>query len=417
MKILLTSIGTRGDMEPFLAIGEILKAKGHHDITCLFPEQFRKLAEDSGFQFASMGSEFLDMLESPAGMIAMGGGGLSFEKIKAYWKLISIQRPISRAMIRTQQEVIEGDPPDLIVHNGKVIYPVIWSLKHKGKTTLVSPVPYMHYVKDQAHVAFNKDYGPFLNKLTYKLTNYGLVKTIMNSVRSLPGLERYRQQQVQTALFTNKTVYTISPTLFARPDYWSPNFQVLGYHERNKIVNWQPSPELEAFLQKHPKLLFITFGSMINRDPVQKTKIVVDILERNQLPAIINTASGGLVEPASCDRELIHFVPRIPYDWIFPKIHAVVHHGGSGTTHTALKYGCASMIIPHIIDQYVWNKMLFRKGAGPLGVDVDRIRTANLEPKMLDLFQNDSYKRTAEALGEKIKAEDFQNELYDFIIN
>ncbi|MEL7223125.1 MAG: glycosyltransferase, partial [Bacteroidota bacterium] len=70
MKIILTSIGTRGDMEPFLAIGEILKEKGH-DVTCLFPEQFRSLAIDSGFEFESLGSKFIEMLDSPAGRIAM----------------------------------------------------------------------------------------------------------------------------------------------------------------------------------------------------------------------------------------------------------------------------------------------------------------------------------------------------------
>lgn len=100
---------------------------------------------------------------------------------------------------------------------------------------------------------------------------------------------------------------------------------------------------------------------MINNDPTEKTKIILNILQRNGIPAIINTASGGLVEPENYDKEQFYFVNRIPYDWVFPKLYAVIHHGGSGTTHTAIKYGCASLIIPHIIDQYVWNKIVFEK--------------------------------------------------------
>ena len=83
MKILLTSIGTRGDMEPFLAIADMLKAAGHKTV-CLFPEQFRPLAEDGGHRFESLGPEFMDLLESPLGKIVMGGSGTTWQKIRSY---------------------------------------------------------------------------------------------------------------------------------------------------------------------------------------------------------------------------------------------------------------------------------------------------------------------------------------------
>jgi len=89
---------------------------------------------------------------------------------------------------------------------------------------------------------------------------------------------------------------------------------------------------------------------MLNPEPEIKTKTIIEIFERNSIPAIINTASGGLVRPEKFDSQLIHFVAQIPYNWIFPKMYGVIHHGGSGTTHLALKHGCATMIIPHIID-------------------------------------------------------------------
>ena len=66
-------------------------------------------------------------------------------------------------------------------------------------------------------------------------------------------------------------------------------------------------------------------------------------------------------------------------------MYATIHHGGSGTTHMALKYGCASMIIPHIIDQFTWNKIIHEKGLGPLGMKVSKLTTAKLEPKLLEL--------------------------------
>ena len=146
MKIILTSIGTRGDMEPFLAIGEILKKKGHH-IICLFPEQFRSLAEDSGFEFISLGSKFIELLDSPQGRVAMGGGKFGLKKLKAYIKLIVMQPAANEEMIKKQEECIQTYKPDRVIHHPKAIYPILWSMQNKGKTVLRSPVPYMHYVK------------------------------------------------------------------------------------------------------------------------------------------------------------------------------------------------------------------------------------------------------------------------------
>jgi UDP:flavonoid glycosyltransferase YjiC (YdhE family) len=415
LKILLTSIGTRGDMEPFLAIGEILQKKGH-TITCMFPEQFRSLAEDLGFGFASLGDKFIKMLDSPAGRTAMGGGSFGLKKLKAYIKLIVVQQEVNKEMIIKQEEIIKNLNPDRIVHNGKAIYPVIWGLENKGKRVLVSPVPYMHYVKDHAHVAFNKNFGPFINKLTYQLANFGLIKTIAGSLKWVSLSNRIKTRDLKKALFENKAIYTISPSLFKRPDYWNDNLQVLGYHERKKTTNWEASEELNNFLKKHSKIILVTFGSMINTNPNEKTRIILEVLTKNNIPAIINTASGGLVKPTSYDKERFHFVNRIPYDWVFPKLYAVIHHGGSGTTHTAIKYGCASLIIPHIIDQYVWNKIVAQKGLGPLGIDVSLITVKKLEDKIIDLFTNKSYKEKAEKMGKEIQSESLKEEIYKTIV-
>jgi sterol 3beta-glucosyltransferase len=100
MKIILISIGTRGDMEPFLAIGEILKENGHQ-VICAFPEQFRNLAEDSNMEFASLGTEFIDMLDSDVGKDALGGGS-GLKKILANVKLVSNQTEVNKQLVNKQ---------------------------------------------------------------------------------------------------------------------------------------------------------------------------------------------------------------------------------------------------------------------------------------------------------------------------
>ena len=415
MKIILMSVGTRGDMEPFLAIGEILRAKGHQ-VICAFPEQFRDLAEDSNLVFASLGTKLIELLESDIGKAAMGGSGSGLKKILAIIKLATNQKESQREIVINQYEIIEREDPDRVVYNPKCIYPIIWASKNKGKTILLSPVPYLHYVKGHTHVAFNSNFGSFLNRLTFSLADFGLVQTVMTTIKWLKVNGKITRRQIKSVIRSNRIGYTISPSLFPRPEYWNKNMDVLGYHERNKVINWQPDEALSNFLQKHDRILLITFGSMTNPEPEKKTRVIIEILERNKIPAIINTASGGLVKPELFNAELIHFVSRIPYDWLLPKIYGVIHHGGSGTTHLALKYGCASMVIPHIIDQFVWNKIIYNLGAGPKGIKIGKITTKNLEPKILELVNNSPFKKKAEQIAVQMGKENFREEIYKTIM-
>lgn len=410
MKILLISIGTRGDMEPLLAIGEILKNRGHK-VVCAFPEQFRRLADKAGVEFASLGNEFIDMLSSDIGKLALGGSS-GIRKYMAYIKFAKESKGINKKLMERQYKIIEDGGFDRILYNSKVIYPLIWERKNKGKTIMISPVPYMHYVKGHTHVAFNKNLGEFFNRFTFKLVDFGMVTTIKVAMKWLKIKEKISRKELKGIISDNRFIYTISPILFRRPEYWRKDIKVLGYVERNKRIGWEPGKELGKFMEKNKKILFITFGSMTNPDPKEKTRIIMDILYKHKIPAIINKAGGGFVEPEVYNRDLVHFVDKIPYDWILPRVYGAIHHGGSGTTHLALKYGCVTMIIPHIIDQFVWDRIIAEEGVGPRGVNIYKLGKSKVEEKIVDLYQNPGYKKKAIEISRKLKKEDFKEELY-----
>lgn len=415
MKILLMSVGTRGDMEPFLAIAAIFKKKGHH-VVYAFPDQFRHLAEDANMEFASLGAKFIELLESDAGKAALGGSASGLRKFLAYIKLASRQTDANRELVIKQHEIIEQEQPDRIVYNGKATFPIIWGIHNLGKTIMVSPVPFVHYVKDHTHVAFNSNYGAFLNKLTFALADFGMLMTLVIMMKWLKIRKYITRKQIRQAVRSHEVMYTISPTLFPRQEAWDENIHVVGYHQRETGRTWKPDKNLKRFLAKHKKIVFITFGSMTNPEPEEKTRIILDILEQYQIPAIINTASGGLIKPKKYDSDLVHFVSDIPYDWTFPKMYAVVHHGGSGTTHLALKYGCASLIIPHVIDQFVWSDIVSSLGVGPRGIPIYKISKQNLGSRIMDLYKNQSYKARAIQISKQMKKENFKQKLYKIIV-
>ncbi|NMM49933.1 glycosyltransferase [Marinigracilibium pacificum] len=411
MKILLTAIGSRGDIEPFLAIGDLLVTRGYN-VTCLFPEQFRDLVVNSNMRFETLGPEFIELLDSDLGKSVMGSDLNQVNKIRSYIKLAKVSREINKKMFQDQIDVINEINPDKIVYHPKTLYPVIWEIKKPGSTIMVSPVPYLHYVKGHTHLAFNSNYGEFLNKMTFKIAEFGLLQTIMTSLKWV-GEKRINKNQVKSILKNRSLIYSISPQLFKIEN--NEKIKVLGYRQRKSKSDWEPDTKLIDFLNNHKKILFITFGSMTNPEPEKKTKIFMDVLAKNNIPAIFNTASGGLVEPGFYDHNLFHFVSEIPYDWIFKKVYAVIHHGGSGTTHMGLKFGCPTLIIPHIIDQFLWNKLIYDAGAGPKGDKIGKITPEKLEPKILGLMLNASYKEKAVTISENMKKEDYDNEILNLI--
>jgi len=414
MKIILTAIGTRGDIEPLLAIGKILKEKGHQ-VICAFSEQFKELTENCDLEYASLGKKIDDLTESDAGKTALGGAP-GIKKVLAFIKVALNQKAANKEKEIKLYELIKQEKPDRVVYNSKTTYPIIWEHKNRGRTTFLSPFPYFHYVKGHPLLVFSKDYGDYFNKWTYKLYGFGVVTTTMIVKKWLQINDKITREQLKNIIHSRKFIYTISPSLFSRPSNWESNVKVLGHHELKTKTDWKPEKELTEFIEKHEKILFITFGSMTNPEPKQKTKIILDILERNKIPAIINTASGGLIKPDNFNSEFIYFVSQVPYDWFFPKMYAVIHHGGSGTTHLAIKYCCATMIIPHFIDQFIWDEIICELGIGPKGVKISRITNKNLEPKILELLNNRRFKEKSAKIGNQMKKENFKEELYKTII-
>ena len=409
MRALLLSIGTRGDAEPFLALAEILENHGW-EITCVFPEQFRSMVEECNIQFIGFDKKFLELLNGSTARSLMGGEGSVFKKLKALIWLSRSSWRLQDQLLETQKISIDDFSPDLIFYHPKCVYPLLWEIQRPGSTILVSPIPcIIHPVKEYATIGIrgNGNYGPFLNMLSYRLMNH-----IRSHVFYLMT-KRFRKKiktkisagiLYKTLVYQTKTLYSISENLFPRPDNWSDHVHITGFLERNRTLNWTPDSELVNFLDHHRKVLFITFGSMTNGDPEGKTHALVEVLNTYQIPAIINTSWGGLQQIEGCPGHIL-FVNNIPYDWIFPKVYAVVHHGGSGTTHTAVKYGCPSLIIPHIVDQFFWNNRIAFLKLGPKGVAVNKLNTSSLTTLLVDLWQNQSYKENVLKMSQQMNKE------------
>lgn len=415
MKILLLSIGTRGDMEPFLAVGDLLLGEGH-EVGIVMPEQFRGLAGEVGLQFFSLSEKFLELLETSAGRGIMGQRGGKLRRIGQLFSLARHSMQLQKTLLIQQEEAINAFEPDQIFYHPKCLFGRLWGMLHPGRAAVLSPIPnWLHPVRQYPHIAFPQSWGQQFNRWTYGFSN-GM--TALMAARMLkpfranyPALTLSRSAILQHMKQEERVLYLVSEVLFSQPDYWPPQAKVVGYLERPKTGQWTPSGALLEFLesQREEPVLFVTFGSMVNADPVRTTEVIIAALQKLGVPAILNVAAGGLVRPDDSPPNTL-WVDDIPYDWIFPRVFGVVHHGGSGTTHTTIKHGCASLVVPHIIDQFFWNQRCADLGVGPLGPPIKRLTEENLTALLGLLLGDSTFRAKAQLLGRQMKEEGFQRE-------
>lgn len=400
-----------------MAIGEMLSKKGHNPIY-VFPKQYCHLIPHNAESYAFT-PRFLELIEGKDGQYVMNGS-MGIHTLKAIARLYKEGMAVNKVLVGEQFHIVECEAPDLIIHNGKCNYPLLWHLSTGKKIVLISPIPYfIHYVPGVGHTGFNFYWGEFINRLTYKIANFGLVKTTFDAQNILPTkTNKIPKKRIKEALLSETLIYAISPSLFIRPANWPSNIKLLGYHERNKKTDWLPDDSLVLFTKKYPKILFLTFGSMINANPKKTTQILLNVLTQLKIPTIINIAAGGLVHlEAFNENELFYVTNQVPYDWVLERCYGIIHHGGSGTTHSSIKYGCVSLILPHIFDQFAWNNLIADRGLGPKGVAINKITEQNLTTRIADLFENESYKSKAREIANAMAQENFEKELYDSIMN
>lgn len=404
MKILLISIGTRGDCEPFLALANILR-KNNNEITCAFPEQYRNLAKEENFEFLSLGTEFLDILDTNDGKILMGGKN----KLKKFISLIKLSKKLSiiqKDLITSQKNIIKNYSPDYIIFHTKAYYPLAWHLKTNKPIMMFSTVPCnIHEIKGMPHVGINLSKS--LNSFSYKLGYYGYLKGALVSLRNEVSTSKLKK-----FIPTMKILYNVSENIIEKPNTWTNNLEFSGFLDRNKNTNFSPSKKLTNFLEVNKKCLFLSFGSAVNTNSLKITTLFVEIFNELNIPAIINISGNGLVKLE--DTKNIIFTNSIPYDYILPKVYGAIHHGGAGITNSTFKYGCVSMAIAHSVDQPMWNNIINKLNVGPFGIDISKLNKDKLKAKILDLYKSPIYKENSINLSKKLNEEKI--DIYDFII-
>lgn len=389
-KVMLMSLGSRGDMEPFLAKAEEL-LKEDHEVALCMPAQFEGLASEVDATWFAMDRAFLDLIESPDVQKITGQIGSPLSRLRTILRLMRNTKGIQQQLIRDQKRAVDAFQPDRIVFHIKCIYPAMLGANGECDVALLSPIPCMiHPISEEPHIGFGKPRGAWWNRLTYRLANRVMIrKNILDFGGELArewGMSLDHETLSSFFLKALPMEVATEPQLFPRPTEWPDHVRMTGFRERNKARHWTPEPDFEAFLNANPKPLYVGFGSMINGRPREVGRAIVDAAQAVGVPVVLNASWGGI----ELDDVPSHafLVEDVPFDWLFGRVRAVVHHGGSGTTHSALRFGLPQLIVPHIADQHFWARCIQRQGLGPQGFpikDLDRDKLESAFKALLDM--------------------------------
>ncbi|HRE28351.1 MAG TPA: glycosyltransferase [Anaerolineales bacterium] len=199
-------------------------------------------------------------------------------------------------------------------------------------------------------------------------------------------------------------LYPYSSHLVPVPDDFPANVHVTGYWFLDAEPGWQPSEALQRFLESGPPPVYIGFGSMGGMRPKQRTQAVLEALAATGQRGLLASGWGGL--GAADLPENVHMLSAAPHDWLFPRMNAIVHHGGAGTTAAALRAGRPSVICPFLGDQPFWGWAVAQAGAGPEPIPQHRLTAKRLADALAIAVNDQDLRHRAERLGAQIRAED-----------
>jgi sterol 3beta-glucosyltransferase len=403
MRIAIIALGSRGDVQPHIALGQGLKKAGH-TVRLVTQDNFETLTKLHGMEFWPMGGNSQDGIESK-----------EWRELSEKGNLFTI----TRHLMKEAQRIIVGLVEDGLAACQGMDLLITGSM---GNVIGISLAEKLHLPLLQAHLIPITPTRTFPSALL-PLPNLGgafnfissrfVLQTMWLGMRPIVNQVRKKALGLPPAssidLFHSDrskglpTLYGFSPSVVPAPIDWCADDHVTGYWFLDSADDWTPPSALLNFLQDGPPPIYIGFGSMSSRNPQETAELVIEAIKKTNQRALLFSGWGGLHKEDMPNSILM--IDSTPHDWLFPRVAAVVHHGGAGTTAAGLRAGVPSIMIPFLIDQPFWAKRVYDLGVGPTPIPRRKLTVEKLAQAIQEAAANTAMRQRAAELGSKIQAE------------
>lgn len=406
MKVVIVTAGSRGDVQPYLALGLGLQRAGH-DVRLATHAEFEAFVRGAGLDFAPIAGNAREVLQGPVGVkwVASAKDPISFVR---YAKRIA--EPTLAAYLQDCWTACQG--AEVIVYSflGFAGWHVAQGLGVPCLAARYAPfdgLPVMPRLFRPGPLGLGNALNKLNTRLGPRIAWLAFLRREVNRWRQETlGLEalplsgwagRVDHQRVPF-------LFGYSPAVVPKLPHWPPWYHVTGYWLLHHAADWQPPATLAAFLAAGPPPVVVSTGSTAYQDYAALTSLTVEALRRAGQRGVIVTGWGGMGQADLPDD--VFLIDDVPFDWLFPRVAAVIHNGGSGTTGWALWAGVPSVAMPLYADQPFWGAQVAKLGVGPPPLSAKRLTAARLAGAIRAMTSDVGMQDRARALGRQIRSED-----------
>lgn len=408
MRVTLLAIGSRGDVQPYVALGAGLQRAGH-EVRVATHGNFETLVRSHGLEIFPVEGNPKEILETEEGRAWLDSGP---DPLAFFRGFVRLAKPRAAQMLSDSWRACRGAEAVVYSTLGFAGYHIAEKL---GVPSCAAALQPLSRTRSFPPVGLEpKDLGPGLTAM-YNLMGHLVAEQLTwQPFRRMVNQWRRQALGLPPMPFTGPfglvdkkrypVLYGFSPSVVPRPPDWGPSLHVTGYWFAESPDAWRPPGGLEEFLAAGPPPVYVGFGSMTDRDPRALTGLVLEAVRRAGQRCILLTGWAGLTNEDMPG--WAYGLEEAPHEWLFPRTAAVVHHGGSGTTGAGLRAGVPNVVVPFFGDQAFWGRRVRALGVGPTPIPRREITAARLSWAIGKAVSDVPMRAAARALGERIRGED-----------
>lgn len=371
MRYTILALGSRGDVQPYVALGLGLRSAGH-DVVIAATVDYAGLVAEHGLPFAPLAGRIADLMDRDLVCDALDKGRVN--PLPLARRFLCAVAPLMSRLLADARAASESADALIVSTLARPLGNALAEARGGGL-----PVHATHFHPATPTGAHPHPFfpplallGPAYNRLTHVLGEHGFAQFLRLSldaarrdVLGLPPLGPLGVTRRTAAWQRGPALYGYSAHVAPPPPDWDTRRHVVsGYWFLDRSAGWTPPPRLVNFLSAGPPPVYVGFGSVLaGRDPDQVSRLIACALGRAGQRGLLWRGWGDLGNIPLPDTILVLDEP-VPHDWLFPRCAAVVHHGGAGTTAAALRAGAGSVIVPFFGDQRFWADRVHALGAG-----------------------------------------------------
>jgi sterol 3beta-glucosyltransferase len=405
MRVLIAAVGSRGDVAPLTGLGTALRGAGY-DVSVASYGMFEELITGCGLGFRLVPGDPQLLTASERGQRWQERGVGPMSAIRFVRLIAGHLRDVNAAILQAARQ-----DTDVLLLAGMAWFGGYRIAEGLGLPSIGLALQPTHPTSQfPPSGLMTRSLGGWGNRaLARALMVTGAAALDRPSKRlwaqeGVPGLsirQLYRRQETSRWPF----IYGYSPSVVPRPPDWRAGIEVAGYWWPEHPASWTPPEDLERFLAAGPPPVFVGFGSRNPADAARLTEIVAAARRQAGVRMVIQAGWASLGAGLQDDADII-VIDDAPHDWLFPKMSAVVHHAGAGTTAAGLRAGVPTVGVPMITDQPFWVSRVAALGAGPAAVSYKSLTADSLATAISDAVSRDSYRSRAQEIAKQLATED-----------